>query len=488
MDNPGMRLPVKRAEGPFNSIASMGGRPLEPHSVRYLVPDSNTGNAECVVPNRTPMDSLTQLPTFAHFCERFEARIADRSTADKPAMLLCLDLDRFVRINDCFGYATGDALLHQVARRLESVLETSDFVGRVTQDEFVVAVDHIGNSQSPLQSARRILEVISRPFRYGNRVFYLTASIGIAMFPGDARDASELLALAQQAMRDARQDGRNTCRMSSQDNSSPTRYICDLERDLRKAIEREELFLLYQPIIELGNSRIRTVEALLRWRHPEAGVLSADSFLPAAHKSGLIGDVSDWALSHACSQVRRWHETGCPELSVAVNLPPVQFQPGQLAKRLDAVLAQTGLARQYLHVEVSSAGISNDQRRLGQVLHELHDAGIYVSLDNFGTGIFTPTNLKALPFDSLKIDRTIIRNIGADSSGQALAKALVLLGKSQDLTVEAEGIETLEQLDFITAEGCDRAQGFFLGRPSLPDDLARSLEPDALTRLPDPSH
>ncbi len=392
-----------------------------------------------------------------------------------PCALLRLDLDRFIRINESFGYATGDALLRAVARRLQVLVGTGGLAVRIGQDEFALCFEEISSPTEVRECAEQVRQALALPLFHEGRAFYLTASIGAVALSRDAVDAVSALEQADMAMQEARKRGRNTYCLAGPTPAPRRKLATHPEGALRKALEREELFLVYQPILNLHSRRLEGVEALLRWRHPESGVLTPDQFIPLANETGLIVDIGEWALAHACAQTSRWHEFGYPDLTLCVNFSPVQLQAHRVTHRIDAILERAGFAHSHLNIEFNSAGVPSEYAKLFAHLNELKESGVHLSLDNFGAGRFPIVDLGRLPVDSLKIDRTVVGTVAAEARGDNLVRALTLVGKSLGLNVEAEGVETRRQFNLIDQEGCDRAQGYLLSKPLDSDQILSLL-------------
>jgi diguanylate cyclase (GGDEF)-like protein len=425
----------------------------------------------------TSHDPLTGVLTQAAFATQVARLTANTQPPGHISALFRIDLDRFIGINDCFGFATGDILLTKVAQRLEAVIaDQGGIVGRLGQDEFVIFIASIDGHDRLVGLARQLLQLISQPFQWNQQRFFLTASIGIALASDRSKDVGALMdraGLEQKSVRNRGRNGFQIARPNGAENRAPANGNVGA---LRRAIEREEIFLLYQPILNVHSRQVVGVEALLRWRHPEMGVLTPDRFLPLANETGLIVDLGDWALSAACSQVSQWDQLGFTDLNLCVNFSSQQLQIHKVAGRIESILSRTQFDHSRLSVELGGTSHGEVDASLTRTLREIKESGVNLALDNFGVGQVSLDNLHNLPLDSLKIDRSVVRKISTSAHGESLVKALTLLGKSFGLRVEAEGVETTRQFDLLDREGCNNAQGYLLSRPLVPDAVLALLQ------------
>jgi diguanylate cyclase len=406
-------------------------------------------------------DPLTGLLTAAEFESQLAARFGALLGAPEAGALFLLDVDRFIRVNANFGFSTGDALLVALSDRLDRIAKLHNgLLCRGAQDEFALYVEH-ASKQKSLTLAAQLLEAVARPLRVGERKFFLTASIGISRYPGDAVGAAALLDRARQALNAARARGRGCYEALG---SAAPQPIALEERALRRAIETDEVFLVYQPILDLQTRQVTAVEALVRWRHPEQGILVPGQFFPLANATGLIVDIGTWVLSRACAEIQVCHEMGFDDLSLCVNYSQAQLMPGNIASDIESILQHHGLARSQFRMEIFGADGSGFDADLYQRMQELKEIGIGLALDNFGAHAVSLSDLQRAPVDTLKIDRTVV-DTASGSGGSGALRALTMLGRSFGLGVEAEGVETMEQLNLLHQEGCDQAQGYLLGRP-----------------------
>jgi len=425
--------------------------------------------------NLSHYDSLTGLLNREHFCELVARRLLGEHTFSRQCALLYLDLDRFRQVNDTFGTMVGDALLRAVARRLESCIGPSDLVGRLGEDHFSVFIQHADTTASIRHVGDRVMEALAMPFVHHDRKLYLTVSMGISLSDAQSPEAESLLLNAEKAMQFAKQQGRNTYRLYGAAQTKVLGRRLRLESELEKAIASNELFLVYQPILNLQARKITGIEALLRWRHKDEGVLTPDAFLALANETGLIVDIGEWVLQNACTQAQRWRALGYDDLTLSINFSPVQLRRPHFIERVDSVLHQTGLAPCALDVEVREA-VAARGGGLVDVFHGLKQIGTKVSLDDFGANIGSLPRIKQMPVDMLKIDRSFVQDVGVTEGAAAVVRALAVLGRSLHIDVTAEGVETAEQLQFLARQGCHSVQGFYLSRPLHPEETLSFLQ------------
>jgi diguanylate cyclase (GGDEF)-like protein len=422
-------------------------------------------------------DPLTGLLALSAFESTVTRQISSGMRPHCQSAIIRLDLDRFIRVNDRFGFATGNTLLSKLARRLEQTVAQRDgFVGRYGQDEFVIFVNDVVNLEELVGITRSLLGAVSTPFICNGRQFFLTASIGAALFPQDGDNIVALIERAGREQESVRIRGRNGFQIARPESLEHRAPVARLESALRKSIELDEMFLLYQPILNMHSRQLVGVEALLRWRHPELGILTPDQFLPLASETGLIVDLGEWVLSNACSQVSQWDQLGFDGLQLCVNFSSQQLQVHNVAHRIDSILSHTNLNHDRLSVELAAGGGMTAATGMMRSLQEIKESGIKLALDNFGVGDISINNLNDLPFDSLKIDRTVVRKINTSASGENLVNGLTLLGKAFGLRVTAEGVETQQQFELLDRGGCNSAQGYLLSRPIDPNAIASLLQ------------
>ncbi len=417
-------------------------------------------------------DALTQLPNRELLRDRLEHALAQTYRAERRLALLLLDLDRFKRVNDSLGHDTGDALLKAVTNRLKANCRESDTLARFGGDEFVIVLEHLAHNELAASVAKKILHALESPFRIDGREFVLSASIGISLYPQDGLDAETLLKNADSAMYRAKESGGNGVQFYAGEMNVQAVERLLLETGLRQALERGELELVYQPQLRLADNCIVGVEALLRWRHPQHGLLEPGRFIDLAEETGLIVAIGDWVLKTACQQVLNWRDQGYGSLRVAVNLSARQFRQN-IVGIITHLLDQTGLPAELLELEITESLLMDDVQRVVTVLHDLKALGVLLAVDDFGTGYSSLSYLKRFPIDRLKIDRAFVRDITSSPNDAAIVSAVIAMAHSLEMQVIAEGVEHKGQADFIRSRQCDEIQGYWLS-PPLP---ARQLSP-----------
>jgi diguanylate cyclase (GGDEF)-like protein/PAS domain S-box-containing protein len=411
-------------------------------------------------------DPLTELPNRRYFMERLQQTAAWCKRSLRCQMALCyIDLDRFKTANDTLGHGAGDELLKIVGARLSQCLREGDIVARLGGDEFAVVVTDVQRSEDAAIVAEKIIDAIRQPLTVGGHELYVTASVGISLFPADSADMNELVKNADIALYHAKEQGKNTYRFYSKEINALTVEHLKLESDLRKAVERDELFLVYQPQIDLTSNRIHGVEALLRWQHPSLGLISPAKFIPLAEETGLIVPIGDWVLQTACRQLQRWDQAGLPPLSMSVNLSTLQFRRKGLVSFISQTLNQAAIDPGRLELEITESTLMGNPDEAGMILRVIAELGVRVSIDDFGTGYSSLSYLRRFPVDVLKIDQSFVREISSSLDDRAIAQAVIALARSMELMVVAEGVETEDQLSILKALDCDRVQGYLLSRP-----------------------
>ncbi len=427
-------------------------------------------------------DVLTGLPNRALMQDRLHQAISQARRNGGLVALMFIDLDRFKMVNDSFGHITGDTLLKQVAERLTHCLRDTDTVARLGGDEFTIMLPDATNPQVVGEVAQRVLSEFTSPFTDGEQEMFVSASIGISLFPRDGASSDDLVKHADTAMYSAKDSGRNSFRYFTEDLNHEVREKVMLESGLRHAIERGELRLHYQPKIDLASGRVIGAEALVRWQHPTRGLVPPAKFIPVAEDSGLILPLGEWVLKAACEQLRAWQRDGI-ELQVAVNVSARQFQQRNLADIVMGVMAESGVDPQFIEIELTESAIMNDAEASISTLERMKSRGIAISIDDFGTGYSSLSYLKRLPLDILKIDQSFVRDITTDRNDAAIVRAIIGLAQSLGIKVIAEGVEDEHQLSFLNNYGCNYGQGFLFGRPLPPEIFVelvrrqRSIEP-----------
>ena len=408
----------------------------------------------------TRHDALTSLPNRSLLGERIDDAISVVSRRGEMAALLSVDLDRFKEINDTLGHATGDALIVQVAERLEACVRETDTLARIGGDEFVIIQNGVRDVSTVEVLARRILETIAVPFTVADEHVLMTTSIGIAMIPLDGSIGGRLLQCADIALDRAKSESRGTFRFFERQMDAALQDRKALERDLQLAIVRHELEVFYQPKIDVPTGRVSGVEALVRWNHPERGMVSPLAFIDIAEQTGLIHELGEWVLRAACTAMVE-HD----DLELAVNLSAVQLKRGGVATMLGNVLAETGLDPRRLEIEITESVMVDGAEGVIADLRRIKDMGVKIAMDDFGTGYSSLSYLNRFPFDKIKIDRAFINDLGGRSNGSAIVKAVVGIGKSLGIKICAEGVETIEQLRYLERVGCHEVQGYYFAKP-----------------------
>jgi len=420
-------------------------------------------------------DELTALPNRVMFSELLSHVLENSRRNKRRFAVFFIDLDRFKFINDNLGHEAGDTLLREVATRLKTSLRSGDVVARLGGDEFVVLLPDMHDNEHAGTVARKLQSAIIRPVEISGQEWRVTASIGISTFPDDAQNEASLMKHADIAMYHAKEEGKNNFQFYDGRLKERSLERLALETHLRRAIERNELSLHYQPKLELATNRLSGVEALLRWNSAELGAVTPARFIPLAEETGLIIPIGKWVLRTACAQLMAWQRAGLPTVRVAVNLSPRQLSDPNLVADVRAALAETGMPPDLLELEVTESSVMHNIERAVQVLTALKTMGVRLAIDDFGTGYSSLAQLKRFPIDTLKVDRSFIREIPDDPEDRAIAEAIIAMGRTLSLTVIAEGVETPAQQEFLRAHGCDQMQGFYFSKPIAADEFAELL-------------
>jgi len=420
-------------------------------------------------------DRLTGLPNRTLLSDRLEQALARGRRSGHRVAVFYLDLDRFNHINESLGHGVGDALLKKVAKRIRRMLRQADTVARLAGDEFVVVVDDLDDEPAAVNVAEKILADLERPAFVGGHELHIRSSIGYCLSDDDTADADSMVKQAGAALYAAKQDGGGLRKFSKGLKARSKSYIL-LEAALHHAIERQQLRLHYQPQVALADpKRIVGVEALLRWEHPDLGMVSPGEFIPIAEESGQIVPVGDWVLEQSCLQFRAWQEMGIAPPTMAVNISARQFRQAGFRQKVEKVLERTGMEAKCLELEITERVIMHDADDVVATLIALEDLGVHISIDDFGTGYSSLGYLKRFPLDRLKVDRSFVMDISNDPNDAAITKAIIGLAHSLNLTVMAEGVEYQEQAQFLYENGCEDAQGYLFARPMAPEDVETML-------------
>ena len=420
-------------------------------------------------------DNLTSLPNRRLLQKRLHEVLAEPNCTQQVVPIICLGLDRFSRINDNMGFAFGDFLLCAVAERLKNCLSETDTLARFSGDKFAFILVNINQKQDAANFAQVILNLISQPFIVNEYEIFLTASIGIALYPDDSDDIDSLLKQADEAMYDAKRQGGNSYQLYTKKINVGSTDPLTLEADLRRGLEREEFKVYYQPQVELGTGEIIGAEALIRWYHPERGLVSPGEFIPLAEENGLIATMEEWVLATACVQTKIWQNAGFSSLKVAVNLSGYQFNQPNLNKKISEILRKTGFNPEFLELELTESLLVKDPEATKAIFRELKALGIQISIDDFGTGYSSLSYLQQFCFDSLKIDQCFVRNITNDAKNAAITKALIQMAHALNLKVVAEGVETEGERAFLCEHKCDVMQGYLFSRPVPAEEFEKLL-------------
>jgi diguanylate cyclase (GGDEF)-like protein/PAS domain S-box-containing protein len=415
-------------------------------------------------------DVLTNLPNRALFSDRLTQAISLAERNGKQLAVLFVDLDQFKRINDSLGHAVGDKLLRSVARRLMSCIRRTDTVSRLGGDEFVILLSQVEHAEDAAISARKILRAVAAPHIIDNKSLDISVSIGGSTYPGDGQDAESLVSQADTAMYEAKQHGRNTYQFFRSDMQARLATRVLLEGDLRYAMGRKEFLLHYQPKIDLRTGRITGMEALIRWLHPERGMLFPAAFVHIAEECGLMLSIGQWVLLEACTQARAWSDSGLGVVPVAVNVSASEFRAKDFLSGVRAVLIATGVEPLNLELELTESVLMHDPESALVTLRALKAMGVQLAIDDFGTGYSSFTYLRLFPVDTLKVDQSFVQEITADTEGATLVSAMIGIGKSLKQHVIAEGVETSSQLDFLQLHGCGEGQGYYFSHPVVPGE------------------
>ncbi len=415
-------------------------------------------------------DALTGLPNRSLLVDRLTQAITLSRRDNSRVALLFIDLDRFKVVNDTLGHVLGDELLKLVSQRLSDCVRESDTVARFGGDEFVVVLTEVKNSTDPSDVAQKVISTIDKPFKIHNREIFIGASIGITIYPDDSKDINTMLRNADMAMYSAKSIGRNSYQFYTHVMNEQAQQRMELERDLRKAIERNEFYLCYQPIIEIESGDIVSVEALIRWDHPQKGIIKSDLFIPMAEESGLIGTLGRWILQDACRQASVWQQSG-NNINVNINISSRQLALGLQSDEVVNIINQAGIEVSSVVLEITEGFLLDGTRSTMHWLNDLKKNGVNLAIDDFGTGYSSLGYLKRYPMDTLKIDRSFIHDITEDPGDASLVKAIISMAHSLGLDVVAEGVETTEQLTLLKTLKCDKAQGYLISKPVLAKDL-----------------
>jgi diguanylate cyclase (GGDEF)-like protein/PAS domain S-box-containing protein len=432
-------------------------------------------------------DALTGLPNRALCSENLRRALAAARRYRRRFALMFIDLDRFKVINDTLGHDAGDKLIQEMARRFTTTLRACEMVARLGGDEFVVLVEEIHEPEEAAVVARKLLSTAIAPMMLGGQECRVTASIGISLYPRDGADEAALMKHADIAMYMAKEEGKNTFKFYSEEMRTQSLERLSLEGHLRGALEREEFTLQYQPKIDLTSGAITGVEALLRWNNPALGSVSPVRFIPVAEETGLIVPIGKWVLNTACQQGAQWRRAGLPPVPIAINVSSRQFADDRLYEDIADALRTTGLPPEMLEIELTEGMVMRDIERAVKILRAIKQLGVRIAIDDFGTGYSSLAQIRRFPIDTLKVDRSFVRNIQDDREGQAITDAIITMAKSLSLTVVAEGVETPAEAHFLRDRACDQMQGYYFSKPINSDAFAELLHNHTQTPVGDKS-
>jgi len=433
-----------------------------------------------VIQHQAYHDALTDLPNRTLFHDRLSLAIAHSRRSGGTLVVMLVDLDHFKLINDTLGHSTGDQMLKLVAIRMQSILRQDDTVARAGGDEFSLLLSDLRSEDDIARLAQKIRRTLAEPFHIGGRELYVTASVGIGLFPGDGEDAEGIIKAVDLALFRAKDLGRDNYQFYTPVAQSRAQERLALENSLRRALEREELEIHYQPQLDLASTEIIGVEALIRWRHPSRGLVYPGEFIHLAEEIGLILPIGEWVLRSACQEALDWINRSQDPLRLAVNLSARQFQQPGLNSMVERILKQTGFPASRLEIEITESVAMQNIDLTIPILQAFRDSGIGVAIDDFGTGYSSLSYLKLLPIDTLKIDQSFIREIATAKRDARIVRAVIEMAHSLGLRVVAEGVETEEQRDTLQGLECDEIQGFLFSRPVPADEIERLLGADAV--------
>ncbi len=436
--------------------------------------------AEQTIQRLALVDGLTGLANRTSFHQSLLDALPLAERLGHSVALMMLDLDRFKHVNDGYGHPVGDALLQEVARRLLQLFRRSDIVARLGGDEFAILLTSLSDGRNVRRVAQRVVDTLARPMRLDGNDIRTGTSIGISFFPTDDTDPEELIRKADLALYKAKAGGRGSYHIYDRSLHEAVERQRTMEEDLRAALRRDELMLYYQPQVSLRDGKLIGVEALIRWQHPERGLLLPSEFIEAAESVGLMNEVGELVMRTACAQANEWRRAGWPDLRMAVNISTRQLQTDGFVGLVQRVLTQTGLPAAWLELEITEDSIVTDADKVGTKLLTLKDGGVSLAIDDFGTGYSSLGYLKKFPVNRLKIDRSFIKDLPVSADDTAITRAIVRLGHSLGLDVLAEGVETRDQLDHLRAERCDSIQGFYCSEPLPPDEMAARIDTRSL--------
>ncbi|MEE4254045.1 MAG: EAL domain-containing protein [Desulfuromusa sp.] len=446
--------------------------------------DQELKSSEAHLEHLANHDSLTQVANRLLFHDRLEHSLARAKRIKSRLAILFIDLDRFKNINDSLGHDIGDQVLCAVADRLSGLIREADTLARVGGDEFAIILDQVKRTNDVGRYVQKLLREVSNPIEISGNSLHVTASVGVSLYPENGEDADSLVKAADTSMYQGKYGGGNSYQFYSAEMNTDSRESLLLENLLREALQKKQFLLYYQPQYELKTGQLVGFEALIRWKHPDLGLVSPLDFIPMAEESGLIVPIGEWVLYTACKQMKKIQEQWKLPLSMAVNLSPRQFLHSSLVQTVAEVLYRTKLKPRFLELEITESMVMGDIDQSISKMNEFKKMGVQLAIDDFGTGYSSLEYLKKFPISKLKIDQSFVRELGQDANGTAIVNSVIALGKSMQLEVIAEGIETVEQLDLLGKEGCDQGQGYLFSKP-LPVEALPALLDSVLINNPE---
>ncbi len=428
-----------------------------------------------ILENLTNYDKLTGLPNWLLFRDRLQQTLAQNQSDRQILAVIFLSIDRLDIINNAFGHSVGEAIIKVAAERLESCIKNADILARISEDKFAIMQTNIASINDAIGLSKQMINTLSQAVFSNDTEIHISSSLGISICSRDYNNIEQLLENARTAMYQAKQQGSNKYQFYSTELNTNLQERLQLENNLRKALERGEMLLQYQPKVSLRDGSIIGVEALLRWQSPTHGFISPAKFIPIAEQTGLIIPIGEWVLRTACAQNRQWQIIGLPPIKMAVNLSSRQFQEDKLVDNITQILQETNLKAEYLELELTESSIIENVQQAISTMNQLHELGISISLDDFGTGYSSLNYLKSFPIDTLKIDRAFVNELHTNSEDAAIIKAIISLAYSLQLSVIAEGVETQAQLNYLKESKCDEVQGYYISRPISAEALTALL-------------
>lgn len=430
-------------------------------------------NYEKIIRHHAFYDYLTELPNRFLLKKRVEIEIAKSKSVNRKFAVLYLDLDRFKFVNDTLGHDVGDKLLQQIAERLKKHILSADTIARIGGDEFIILLSKITCKEDIMKFSKKLISVVKEPLMIDSHEIYISASIGIAIYPEHGEDSTTLISNADVAMYEAKKMGRSSFEFYTESLSEKALERLNLENSLRHALEKNEFIVYYQPKVHAKTEKLIGAEALIRWEHSSLGLVSPEKFIPLAEETGLIIPIGEWVLRTACTQNKALQDLGFPPLTISVNLSTLQFHLQDLKKVVQEVLKETGLEPQYLELEITESIAMQNVEYTIKTINEIKEMGVKFSIDDFGTGYSSLSKLNSLSVDKLKIDKSFVSEIGGEKNDSIIASIIMSLGKSLELEVVAEGVETQEQVNFLKENTCDEMQGYFFGKPMCSEDFIK---------------